>query len=113
MPRDEACLLDMLLWAQRARSFNDGLDWHLFDADIKAQAATLHALQVIGEAAGKVSAAYQVANPEIPWRKITGLRHRLVHDYGRVDMSIIWDIVTTDVDPLIAALVALVPPETP
>jgi len=112
MPRDdEAYLLDMLLWARRVKSFNDGIDEPSFAADIKSQAATLHGLQVIGEAAGKVSIDFQAAHPEIGWHRITGLRHRLVHDYGRIDMSLIWGIVQNDVAPLIAALEPLVPQE--
>jgi uncharacterized protein with HEPN domain len=68
-------------------------------------------LQVIGEAAGKISAGLKDAHPEIEWRRINGLRHRLVHDYGQIDMSVIWRIVQSDVGPLIAALESLVPPE--
>lgn len=113
MPRDESYLLDMLLWARRVQSFNDGVTWFLFAADFKVQAATLHGLQVIGEAAGKVSNEFQDAHPEIQWAQVSGLRHRLVHDYGRIDMSIIWDVVQRDVGPLIAALEPLVPPENP
>jgi uncharacterized protein with HEPN domain len=114
MPRDDqAYLLDMLLWARRVKSFNDGVDAVTFTADFKSQAATLHGLQVIGEAAGKVSADCQDTHPEIEWRRITDLRHRLVHDYGRIDLSIIWGIVQNDVAPLIAALEPLVPPENP
>jgi uncharacterized protein with HEPN domain len=112
MPRDdEAYLLDMLLWARRVQSFNTDTDSAAFAADIKSQAATLHGLQVIGEAASKVSANFRDAHPEIQWRQISGLRHRLVHDYGRIDMSIIWGIVQNDVGPLIAALEPLVPSE--
>jgi uncharacterized protein with HEPN domain len=101
----------MLLWARRVRSFNDGADATVFAADIKLQAATLHGLQVIGEAAGKISAGLKDAHPEIEWHRINGLRHRLVHDYGQIDMSVIWGIVQNDVGPLISALEPLVPPE--
>jgi uncharacterized protein with HEPN domain len=113
MSRDDSYLLDMLLWARRVQSFNQDVTGLLFAADVKDQAATLHGLQVIGEAAGKVSQQFQDAHPEIKWPQIIGLRHRLVHDYGRIETSIIWDIVQNDVPPLIGALEPLVPPEEP
>jgi uncharacterized protein with HEPN domain len=45
------------------------------------QSAVIRKLEVIGEAAGKVSKAFRAAHPEIPWREMTGLRHRLIHGY--------------------------------
>lgn len=43
-------------------------------------------LQVVGEAAYKVSDAFKSAHPEVDWFKIAGLRHRIVHDYRRIDV---------------------------
>jgi uncharacterized protein with HEPN domain len=71
----------------------------------------MRALEVIGEAAGKVSTATQDAHPEIPWREITGMRHRLIHDYGDVRIDIVWNVVQPRLDPLIAIVEALVPDE--
>jgi len=45
------------------------------------------------EAAGKVSNAFCAAHPEIPWKQMTGLRHRLIHDYGDVRLDIVWRVV--------------------
>jgi uncharacterized protein with HEPN domain len=50
-------------------------------------------LEVLGEAAGKVSAATQAAYPKIPWREITGMRHRLIHGYGEVRLELVWMVL--------------------
>lgn len=54
----------------------------------------LYRLQTIGEAARKLSDGVVDTHPEIPWQKIMGTRHRLVHDYMQVDFDIVWRIVT-------------------
>lgn len=109
--RDAALLLDMLLSARDAKAFIAGMDEAEFLASRLHQNAVIRSLEVIGEAAGKISAATQAAHPELPWREITGMRHRLIHDYGDVDFDIVWLVVQTQLDPLIATLVALVPNE--
>ena len=111
MWRDDACLLDMLLHARRARSFTEGVTLEVFVSDAKLQAATLHVLQIVGEAASKVSAELRRDHPEIEWERIINLRHRLVHDYPRIELPKIWTIVQTQIPPLIAALEPLVPPD--
>ena len=65
--RDAALLLDMLLAARDARAFVKGLDEGAFLASRLHQNAAIRSLEVVGEAAGKVSAPTQAAHPEIPW----------------------------------------------
>jgi uncharacterized protein with HEPN domain len=77
--RDAALCLDMLLAARDARVFIVGLDETAFAASRLHQNAAIRSLEIIGEAAGKVSATARAAHPEIPWREITGMRHRLIH----------------------------------
>jgi uncharacterized protein with HEPN domain len=72
--------------------------------------ALLKLVEIVGEAATRVSAPMQAAHPEFPWRGIIGTRNRLVHGYDSVDRDILWDIVTLDFPPLIPRLRALLPP---
>lgn len=111
MWRDDAYLLDMLINARRAHQFNVDGDLGAFLADEARQMATLYVLQIVGEAASKVSNVYRHEHPEIPWGAIIGLRHRLVHDYPRIDLRKVWDVVVTNLPDLIARLEQLVPPE--
>jgi uncharacterized protein with HEPN domain len=49
---------------------------------------------VLGEAAGKVTQEFATSHPDIPWPDITGIRHKLVHDYFTVDIDVVWDTAT-------------------
>lgn len=84
-----------------------------FENDELIQNAVMHVIQVVGEVATKVSDAFKTAHPEIPWKAIAGMRHRLVHDYTRIDVPTVWRVVQTHLPPLIAQLEPLVPPESP
>jgi uncharacterized protein with HEPN domain len=102
--RDAALLLDMLLAARDALSFVEGLDESAFLASRLHQNA-----EIMGEAAGKVSDSTRDAHPEIPWRDMTNMRHRLIHGYGDVRLDIVWMVLRDHLGPLIAQLRALVP----
>ncbi len=109
--RDAGLLLDMLLSARDAREFVEDLDEAAFLVSRLHQNAVIRAFEVMGEAAGKVSAGTQAAHPQIPWSKITGMRHRLIHEYDDVDLHVVWQTIRDDLPPLIAVLTALVPRE--
>jgi len=92
--RDAAFLLDMLLAARDALSFVEGLDEAAFLKSRLHQNAAIRSLEVIREAAGKVSTATQTAHREIPWRDITAMRHRLIHGYAEVRLDRVWTAPT-------------------
>ena len=62
--------------------------------------ALLKLVEIVGEAATRISDATKDAHPAIPWREIIGTRNRLIHGYDAVDYDILWDIVTADFPPL-------------
>ncbi|MBI2422870.1 MAG: DUF86 domain-containing protein [Candidatus Hydrogenedentes bacterium] len=113
MWRDEAHVLDMLIYARHAVEFNRDGELERFVSDPQRQLATRYALQVIGEAASRVSPEYRSVHPEIPWDRIVGLRHRLVHDYPRIELPKIWAVVDGQLQSLIAQLERLALPEAP
>ena len=82
-----------------------------FDADENLRLAATHLIQTIGEAARRVSSAFQQAHPQVPWNKIVGMRHKVVHDYLHIDFDIVWDVATVNVPPLVVQLEEIVPPE--
>lgn len=113
MPRDEeALLLDMLESARDAVAFAEGLEYRDFVEDRRSQLAILKAVEIVGEAASRVSADTRSAHPAIPWREITGMRNRLVHAYFGIDLRQVWDTVRDDIPSLINELEPLVPPMT-
>ena len=101
---DKAYLSDMLDCAQQVAEFIDGYDEAKYLADRKTQVAVAHMLQTIGEAAIKVSDPLQLAHPAIDWFKIKGLRHRIVHDYRRINDATIYRIAREYVPPLVEQL---------
>ena len=68
------------------------------------QLALVHLVQVVGEAASRVSRAGQARHPEIPSGKAITTRHRMVHGYDRIDHDVVWDTIAEDFPPLVAAL---------
>ena len=70
-------------------------------------------VEIIGEAAGKVSKPFQNAHPEIPWRRIIAQSHVLAHEYGEVKHELMWKVVAVHVPRLINALEPLVPSPPP
>jgi uncharacterized protein with HEPN domain len=107
--RDAALLLDMVLAAQDAISFIAGLDEAAFLASRLHQSAVIRSLEIIGEAAGKVSVDLKAAHTEVPWRDIIAMRHRLIHGYAEVRLDYVWAVATQQLEPLIAMLEPLVP----
>ena len=113
MWRDDAYLLDMLLAARKVQSFAAGVTQGQFEKDEVLQNAVLHMIQIIGEAASKISPVFREAHPEIPWPQIIGMRHRLVHNYLHIDLSRVWQVIERDIPALIPLVEPLVPPDEP
>jgi uncharacterized protein with HEPN domain len=111
MRRDEAYLLDILIAAKRAVDYMKGSDREAFEQNEMLQDAVIRPLEIVGEAAGRVSEEYRESHPEIPWHKMIGMRNRLIHEYFRVNYGAVWDTVQNDLPDLIKQLETLVPPE--
>lgn len=109
--RDPAYLLDMLIAARRIQTYIEGVDRATFEQDSMLQDAVLRRLEIMGEAARRVSQAFKDAHPDIPWRDLIGTRNILIHQYDRVNFDIIWDTVQNDLPALIDQLAPLVPPD--
>jgi uncharacterized protein with HEPN domain len=101
MSRDYRLYLDDILAAiENIRNYSTGLAFSAFQKDQKTLDAVTRNLEIIGEAAGHLPNFYRAAAPEIDWRKITGLRSILIHEYYGVSLPIIWDIIQTKLEPL-------------
>jgi uncharacterized protein with HEPN domain len=80
-----------------------------FDDDTHAQSHVIRYAQYIGEAGRNVSRTLKEAHPEIDWPKIIGMRHRLVHRYDEIDLTVVWSTATIDIPHLVTALTHLLP----
>lgn len=113
MPRDKDLIYigHMLDMARKAAAVVGGKDRAAYDRDETLQLALTHLLQMIGEAARRVSQEFRAAHPDVPWAAIVGMRHKVVHDYLSVDLDIVWGTVFKKLPPLVEILERIVPAE--
>lgn len=100
---------DMLDAASRAVRLTAGKTRADLETDELFQLAMLHLIQVVGEAAFKTSPILRQQRPEVPWSKVAGIRHRIVHDYSDVNLDVVWDVLTLHLPILIAQLKCFIP----
>ncbi|MBI5115235.1 DUF86 domain-containing protein [Candidatus Poribacteria bacterium] len=94
----------MLDYAKEAVSLSRGRMREDLDTDRTLNLSLTRLLEIIGEAASRVSKEERSNHPEIPWSQVVSMRNRLIHGYDSVDFDILWQIVTSDLPPLIVAL---------
>ena len=108
-PRDDTVLLrDMLDYARRAVEALEGQSHDSLNSDKVLAGALERFVEVIGEAARRLSDDTREATPEVPWHEIIAMRNRLVHGYFAVDLDILWTVVHDDLPGLITTLEDLV-----
>jgi len=105
--RDQALLQDMKAAATNIQTFITGCTLEEYHKNILIQSAVERQLEIIGEAARKVSGKIQEGHPEIPWRGIIGQRNVLAHGYGSIDDEKIWVIASIRIPELINQLKTL------
>ena len=111
MEHDAAYLLDVLVSARKIGTYVEGVMRDEFFRDTKLQDSVIRRLEIIGEAAGRVSPIFREENPHIPWNDMRAMRNRMIHGYDDIDMDIVWETVQQDIPRLVAQLESLVPPE--
>jgi uncharacterized protein with HEPN domain len=94
----------MLDYARKTVKFTRGRSRAHLDGDEVLALATIHAIEILGEAASAISPNSRRRHPDIPWDLISGTRNRLIHGYIDVDLDIVWTIVKRDLPPLIKQL---------
>ncbi len=113
MRDDTSYFLDMLIAARKIRLFVNGLTEADFNQSQLHQSAVMRELFIIGEAARGVSSEGKSEHPEINWDEMLGMRNRLVHEYFRIKLNLVWETVEYDIPVLITRLEPLVPPDNP
>jgi uncharacterized protein with HEPN domain len=105
MSRDSRVYLeDILEAAGKISKYVAGMDFPAFAADSKTQDAVVRNLEIIGEAVRTLPEEIRSLRPAVDWRRISGLRNILIHEYFGVDVAIVWDIVQNKVPGLEAAV---------
>ena len=106
--RDAAHLWDILNAAENVSQFLQGVSFDNFMRERKLQAAVEREVEIIGEAARRVSESFREMHSEIPWRAIIAQRNVLAHEYGEIKQERMWLVTTERVPDLIRKLKSLV-----
>ncbi len=108
MRRDDAIRIGHMVEAIRAAGgFTEGRQREDLDRDRMLAFALVRAIEIVGEAASKVSPETRARHPQVPWAAIIGMRHRLVHAYFDVDHDILWTTATEAAPGLLPLLLPL------
>jgi uncharacterized protein with HEPN domain len=103
----------MLDAARQVVQFTRGITFATYLGDPMRRLAVERALEILGEAARRISEGFRNAHPEIPWRDLVGQRNVLAHDYGEIKQDRIWEAATRHAPELISRLEPLLPPPPP
>ena len=105
--RDVGSLWDMVSAIRRIQEFTTSLTDEAYLDSVLIQSAVERQLEILGEAARRLSDEFRQAHPEIDWRRIIGLRNILIHRYDEIRQQTIWKTVISELEPLLAQLETL------
>ncbi len=107
--RDDVYLRHMLAYAREALEIHGGRSAEVLAESRVLQLALLHLVEIIGEAASKVSPETRARLSRLPWRGMIGMRNRIIHGYDTVNVAVLWDTLQHDLPDLVAKLEACLP----
>jgi uncharacterized protein with HEPN domain len=107
-PDDRNRILHMIEAAEAVREFIAGRAAPDLDQDRMLLFALLRAVEILGEAASKISPETRAASDTVPWRQIVATRNRLIHGYFDIDRRIVWKTATEEIPDLLTQLHLLI-----
>ncbi len=105
-PRDLQYLFDILISAKLALNYVSRSTWSSFVEDVQLQDSVIRRLEVIGEAERRLSERTRVSLSRIPFIL---MRNRIIHEYDKIVLEVVWDTVQQDLPTLIESLEKVLP----
>ena len=102
--KNDAVVRKIIEHADKILQYCKGADYETFADNSLLVEACVFNLSQMGELANRVDEEFQKLHTEVPWRYIYALRNRIVHDYEGVNLRLIWEIISEDLEPLKEAL---------
>lgn len=96
---------------KRIETFTHGMDYDGFLSDIKTQDAVIRNIEIIGEAAKNISSDFKEEHENIEWKKIAGMRDKIIHFYFGVNWDIVWDVIENKIPALKTEISAILEKE--
>lgn len=97
---DNLYLQDILQAIENIKRFTTGLTFSQFESDDMRYFAVIHMLEIIGEAANKLSTNFLATHPNFPAKQAVEMRNILIHGYDEIDLQIVWQTIQTDLPDL-------------
>lgn len=93
-------ITDILSSIDEIDEFIGDIEYEIFSTDKKTINAVIRSLEVIGEAATKIPQDIRERWSGIPWKRMAGMRNKLIHEYFGVDLEIVWEVCTNEIPPI-------------
>ncbi len=103
-PDDPTHVRHMLEAGRKVQAFTAGRGREDLEEDELLALALVRLLEIIGEAATRITEETRKANAAVPWAQVIGMRNRLIHGYDVIDLDILWRTITADIPELVLAL---------
>jgi uncharacterized protein with HEPN domain len=96
----EDYLADIIQSMNEVEEFTRGLTYESFMKDRKTINAVIRSLEVMGEASKRIPDEVRAKHSEIPWKRMAGMRDKLIHEYAGVDLETVWDVIQEEIPPI-------------
>jgi uncharacterized protein with HEPN domain len=98
MVKDDLAYVEHILdCIRKIKEFSEGISFREFSSNELVQDAIIRNIEIIGEASKKISSDTKQIYFEIPWKEISGMRDKLIHDYLGVDVEVVWRTIKEDI----------------
>jgi len=109
MQRDKSYLIDIKTSAESIIRYIEGNSSSTFYEDDILQDAVIRRIEIMGEAASRISDELKSQYPALPWKKMKAMRNILIHMYDELDLEIVWDTIEKDIPGLLNELEKILP----
>jgi len=101
MKRDPLVYLeDMIDAMEKAETALVEVDYDRFTNDFMINFVAVRALEIVGEAVKRLPMSFRDKYPAIPWKRMAGMRDRIIHGYDSIDLDIVWEVIKRDIPQL-------------